>query len=242
MRIVVFSDIHGNYQALEAILQDIKIYGYDKIVCLGDIATLGPQPLEVIDSLLDLRCEFVLGNHDQALLEPEKAQQLQIAEPLISTIHWCLEKLDSNRLSLIKSFKKYLQLNISQHNNVIFYHGSPDSNTENIFPDTPIEKLTQFIDDFSSNIFIGGHTHIQMLRQEAGCYFINPGSTGCPFKCSKVDNIPEILPWAEYAIVNIKKNVTNIQLKRVFYDIEKYKSIIRKSNLPIKEWWLNQYS
>ena len=52
MKVAVFSDIHGNYQALDAILNDIKNENIDKIIFLGDSVSLGPCPNECIDRLI----------------------------------------------------------------------------------------------------------------------------------------------------------------------------------------------
>ncbi|MCB0291188.1 MAG: metallophosphoesterase, partial [Calditrichaeota bacterium] len=79
MKIALISDIHGNLTALEAVLADIRRRGADRIICLGDLATLGPQPREVIARLRELDCPGIMGNHDAALLHLEAAARYQIA-------------------------------------------------------------------------------------------------------------------------------------------------------------------
>ena len=67
----IISDIHGNLEALEAVLEDIKQQQIDEIFCLGDIVGYGPNPRECIDRIMS--CDVcLLGNHDQAaLFDPE---------------------------------------------------------------------------------------------------------------------------------------------------------------------------
>src|SRR3954468_20883448 len=65
MRIALISDVHGSELALNAVLADIARTGVDQIVCLGDTATLGPRPREVLERLAELRCICILGNHDE---------------------------------------------------------------------------------------------------------------------------------------------------------------------------------
>ena len=67
----LISDIHGNLEALEAVLADINKKGITEIYCLGDIIGYGPNPRECIDRVMD--CQMcLLGNHDQgALFDPE---------------------------------------------------------------------------------------------------------------------------------------------------------------------------
>src|SRR5512147_1702025 len=71
VRRALISDIHGNLEALEVVLDDIKSQGISEIYCLGDIIGYGPNPRECID--LVMQCDVcLLGNHDQgALFDPE---------------------------------------------------------------------------------------------------------------------------------------------------------------------------
>ena len=71
MKRAFISDIHGNLEALRAVLADIAEQGVDEIYCLGDIIGYGPNPRECIDLVMDCKA-CVLGNHDQgALFDPE---------------------------------------------------------------------------------------------------------------------------------------------------------------------------
>lgn len=68
----IISDIHGNLEALEAVLADIRGLGIEEIYCLGDVVGYGPNPRECVD-LVSKSCQLcLLGNHDQgALFDPE---------------------------------------------------------------------------------------------------------------------------------------------------------------------------
>ena len=69
MKVAVFSDIHGNYQALDAILNDVKKKSVDEIIFLGDSVSLGPSPYECIDRLMKKNITFINGNHELYLLD-----------------------------------------------------------------------------------------------------------------------------------------------------------------------------
>lgn len=58
MRVAVFSDIHGNAVALDAVLADIAARGADALLCLGDAVQGGPQPVEVVARLRALGCPW----------------------------------------------------------------------------------------------------------------------------------------------------------------------------------------
>ena len=62
MKIAVFSDIHANLQALEAIIEDIKKQNVDRIICLGDIISKGPNPKECLDLIIENNIEMLPGN------------------------------------------------------------------------------------------------------------------------------------------------------------------------------------
>ena len=68
-KIAVFSDIHGNYQALDAILNDIKKYNYDEVIFLGDAIGIGPEPYKCLDRLLKSNITYIYGNHEMYILE-----------------------------------------------------------------------------------------------------------------------------------------------------------------------------
>ena len=64
MKIAVFSDIHSNYQALISIINDIKKENVDKIICLGDNLSKGPNPKECLELIMNNNIDMVLGNHE----------------------------------------------------------------------------------------------------------------------------------------------------------------------------------
>lgn len=67
-RIALITDIHGNLEGLEAILEDIKKQDVDDIICLGDTIDIGPNSKECIDMLIDNDIKMILGNHELYLL------------------------------------------------------------------------------------------------------------------------------------------------------------------------------
>lgn len=67
-RIALVTDIHGNKEALESILEDINTQDIDDIICLGDSIDIGPNSKECIDLLIDNNVKSVLGNHEIYLL------------------------------------------------------------------------------------------------------------------------------------------------------------------------------
>lgn len=72
MKIALISDIHGNLEALTAVLEDIDNQGVDALYCLGDVVGYGPNPCECLSTIRDRCAKVILGNHDQgALFDPD---------------------------------------------------------------------------------------------------------------------------------------------------------------------------
>ena len=168
MRVALISDIHGNHVALEAVLAHIESQDPDLLICLGDVATIGPQPVQVLESLRDTDCVCLRGNHDDALLRPESAEALNIARPLFSSLHWTLTRLNASDLAFLASFPATHCVTLDSQHQLLCFHGSPQSNTDLILATTPAAELDDLLGPSEAMVLAGGHTHIQMLRQHRG--------------------------------------------------------------------------
>src|SRR5512142_2579347 len=69
MRYGIFGDIHGNYDALQAVLESLEKERVDVLICLGDVVGYGAEPRECIKKIRELGCVTLAGNHDHAAIE-----------------------------------------------------------------------------------------------------------------------------------------------------------------------------
>ena len=69
MRYGIFGDIHGNYDALQAVLESLEKEQVDVLICLGDVVGYGAEPRECIAKVKELGCVVLAGNHDHAAIE-----------------------------------------------------------------------------------------------------------------------------------------------------------------------------
>lgn len=243
MRIALIADIHGNFTALEAVLAALNKQKIDLIICLGDIATIGPQPRQVIEKLRELNCSCVLGNHESALLNPDHEDQYGIAPPLIPALHWCSQLLKSEDLDYLKSCKTSLEVMMERDISLFCFHGSPRSNTEAILATTSHEDLSEIFRIQKATVMAGGHSHLQLARHHNGILIVNPGSVGTPFVSTPAPGMPpRLLPWAEYGIFEQTNSSMKFELHRLSYDTQKYIEVIKNSDIPIKNWWLDQFA
>jgi len=243
MRIGLISDIHGNFTALEAVFKNINERPVDMLVSLGDIATIGPQPRQVLDSLKGLDCIFIMGNHDATLLDMSKTQYYQISSTFASTLEWCIQQMDSSDLDFLRSFKPYVQIPLKGGPSLLCYHGSPQLTTDQVLATTSVSELAKQFSGHNNRFLAGGHTHIQMMRQYNSRLIINPGSVGSPFKSAYEAGVPPVLlPWAEYGILEYKDGVMSVDLRRVAYDMDEYKKAIKESGMPNGDSRVEMYS
>ena len=242
MRIAFLSDIHGNFTALQAVLADMDSQPIDRVVCLGDVATLGPEPLEVLNKLRALDCVYIKGNHDAAILDPENAAQYQVASHLIPDLLWCRNRLSPDDLMFIDSFKPMHEIDLPNGSRILAFHGSPLSYTDIIQSTTSDKDLQSYFESQQARIFIGGHSHIQMVRRYDSKLILNAGSIGNVFKFAYSPGKPvDLLPWAEYMIIEQNDGLLNISARRVDFNTDELIEKVKASGLPCTSWWLSQY-
>ena len=239
LKLALLSDVHGNYLALQKVLEDLDNDDHH-IVCLGDVAWGGPQPVEVIARLRKLACPVVMGNTDEVLIGKRKENlKRPDARKLTQIGEWCKSTLSPSDLAFIKSFKETVNIKVG-YEEMLCYHGSPRSNIEGIFSITDDKKLSTMIASHPERLLAGGHTHIQMVRRFRDRLIINPGSVGLPFEIAgeKGSRNPA---RAEYATINYEGGNLSVNLKRVEYDVSELKETVYESKFPHKEWWIRDW-
>ncbi len=207
MRIAAIYDIHGNYQALEAVLNEIEKENVDKVIVGGDLAW-GPQPKKVIDNLYAKKDDFIfiMGNSDREIFEQFRNPQ-SIGNMVQELNQWCIEELTTEQLEWLGSFKFS-----HEEGNVLFVHGSPRSDTEAIRLDTPENKVYEMIKNENASVIVCGHTHIQFRRHILSKQVINAGSVGLQSRAKGacwllIHSDEYILRVTEYDFANAAKEI-----------------------------------
>lgn len=242
MRIAFLSDTHGNYLALQAALADLKTQGADQVIFLGDAVTIGSHPVETLDALRALECVCIRGNHDEAILFPERALDLQIGVGLHSALDWAIQRLSSADMEFVRSFRTTHEIEWGASESILCFHGSPRSNTDVLLATTEVERLDELFAGTSASIWIGGHTHIPLYRRHGMKLLLNSGSIGNAFKRAYVAGItPELVPWAEYLLLDVNGRSIRADMRRVLFDTQEVLRQMSASGNPAASWWLEQY-
>ncbi len=221
MKIAIISDIHGNIDALESVLSDIKIENCSKIFCLGDIAMAGPEPSITIKKIHELMqskdFHIIQGNTDSMLsvFSFDTYNAILSANEVMGNAYLAdSELLTDDEKLFLKNLPEKEEIELFGIK-ILLVHGSPRKNNENIYPNLPIKEVEEMIKDTDADIIFCGHTHMPCGYQtNTNQTIVNVGSVGRPFSET---------PDSCYAIMDL--NETNstytIQHKFIKYDVLK---------------------
>lgn len=203
MRILVLSDIHGNYEALKAV--DEK---FDALLCLGDLADYGPAPEDCAEWVRERAHSVVRGNHDNAVA---KNADCNCSD---KTLHLSKATREYTRSVLSKSSMEFLgslplALDVELGGSRIhMVHAAPSDPLFKYLQADKIEEWQSEIEDIDADIILAGHTHIPFFMHVKDKLILNPGSVGQPR-----DGDPRL----SYALIE----GNSVILKRKEYEIQK---------------------
>lgn len=222
MKIAVISDIHANYQALEAVMKDIKKENCDKIFCLGDLAMAGPQPHMVIDFVRKQPDWIVIqGNTDKLIAEytEQTYEDVKKMYPMMANaLADDVKILEEDKKQYLGSLPPQYETEIDGVK-ILLVHGSPRKNNENIFPNMPINEIEEMIKGIDADLIFCGHTHQPCGYQTSTKQtVVNAGSVGRP-----MTEVPD----ACYVIADFNNGGFSINHKFVDYDRKMAAEIVK---------------
>lgn len=234
MKIVIFSDVHGNLEALQAVINHASDGHVGLHLCLGDVIGYGANPNECIETLKDLdACVCLRGNHDAAVSDPQ--QRAFFHEVALEGIRFTERELTESSREFLESLPYVYE----DHPRIMGVHASPfrPESWEYVLDQSGAERAFEAMDPHRA-AFIG-HSHSpvvfcddgQVGRFEPGSpvsldlenkrYVLNVGSVGQPR-----DGNPD----ASYVIYDDEAGTA--ELFRVQYDREKAADKILHAGLP----------
>ncbi len=233
MRVALISDLHANLVALNAVLEDVERRGADQLVCLGDIADLGPQPRETLERLRELGCPIVQGNHDPFT---------ETFPGLETVVAWCRDRIGEDGVAFLRQTPATLDVELGAGARLLCVHGSPLSYDFQLVAETPEAELAAWPLAPDVVVVAAGHTHLQMMRRVHGRTFLNVGSVGQPFEALfDGSRPPRCLRRAEYAIVEWKAGALDVELCSIPLDFEAYSRSVRAAGFPNPDEWLKHW-
>ncbi len=246
MRIALFSDIHANLPALEAVLQDIENQNIDFIYCLGDLVGYATWPNEVIREIQKRKIPTLAGNYDQGVgfasddcgcAYKSEADQDRGTQ----SINYTNSIVTPRERAYLRMLPSHIAIKYQYNNelfNILLVHGSPRKINEYLTEDRPDNSLIRLMEEYQTQILAFGHTHkpyhkkLQVERNNEIKFYhaINIGSVGKP---KDGDH------RACYVVLTMDKDATllqpegiQVEFRRVDYDVEKTARAIEESPLP----------
>lgn len=230
MRYAIFSDIHGNLEAFEAVLKAMAQERPDGYFCVGDIVGYGADPAECIKKVQELKPTIVAGNHDWAVVELTDVEYFNSFAK--AAVLWTRENLSEEDLEYLKSLKLTYQ-----DREITLVHGTLD------YP----EEFSYVLDGYAAaktmalmrtQVCFIGHSHVagifydnkgivnyaadsKMEIRPGNKYLVNVGSVGQPRDGD---------PRASYCVYDDTEGV--VEIKRVPYDVAGAQRHIMKEGLP----------
>lgn len=221
MRIAVISDIHANLIALQEVLKDIENEKCEHIICLGDLILAGPQPISIMDFIGQQNWTIIQGNTDKLIAEysPEILEMLKEKYPVMANaIVDDMNYVTEENQKYLQDLPAQLEADI-EGVKVLFVHGSPRANNEDILPNKPLEEIEEIVEGVEADLILCGHTHIPCGYQTTNKQtVVNVGSVGRPMTPT---------PLACYAVIDFENGGFNIRHKFVDYDREKAAEQVR---------------
>ncbi len=225
MKVAVLSDIHGNFQALESVMEDVKANNCEQVFCLGDLAMAGPQPRMVIDYVRKQNNWTVIqGNTDKMIAEfsPEILQNVKNNFPVMANA------LADDVIFIEEDKKDYLRNLPAQKEltlegvKLLLVHGSPRRNNEDILPDMPLKIIEEMLEGTNADLIFCGHTHVpagyQTNKKQT---VVNVGSAGRPMTDE---------PKACYVIADFQDGGFSIEHRFIDYDRQTAADIMSARN------------
>ncbi|RME19396.1 MAG: metallophosphoesterase [Deltaproteobacteria bacterium] len=154
MRLGIFSDVHSNLEALQAVVEAFKSLKIDRYICLGDVVGYGANPNECCEIVRELADVVVLGNHDAAVAG--RMDYGYYYDAAKQALDWCAEQLTAENHSWLKQLPY-----IERWQGLCFSHGNPlcPEKYEYIFTLEHAAALLAHLDELADVNFIG-HSHL----------------------------------------------------------------------------------
>ena len=178
MKILFFSDIHGNHYAAGQFFREIQSISYDKLIFGGDVLGYYYEPDCIISLLREKRAYCLLGNHDRMFLNvlEGKEDERELIKRYGSSYQNAASRVSKENVDFLYTLKSRLDME-TDGLRLVFVHGSVSEPLNGrIYPDTVIGDDR----DYEGIDFVfAGHTHHKMVRPLMnGCTIVNPGSAG----------------------------------------------------------------
>ena len=181
MRLLCLSDIHGNLDALTAVLATAERRSFHKLVVAGDIVFPGAAPLETWRRLVSAGAVMVQGVSDKALatLDPKDLHASNEHErEMIERMRVARSELGDLILERLKRLPTHVRIPLEDGRELLLVHGSPADPGEAFTHDMTDEEMDALLGDDPADVIVCGMSHVPFDRTVGDVRIVNVGSVG----------------------------------------------------------------
>ncbi|WP_104991271.1 metallophosphoesterase [Deinococcus sp. NW-56] len=213
VRLAVIADIHGNADALRAVLADARAQGAEHVLVNGDVVNRGPDSVEALSLLLSREdVTFTLGNHDDLVrLWHGRSETLPgdwFTDPFWGATDWTATELDrAGLLDVPGNWPMTRTLEVPGLPPVLVAHGTPADYRESLSERTDPRRVAELAG--GAGVLVGSHIHRPARAERGGVLVLNTGAAGTPMDGD---------PRAQYLLLTAAPGGWVPELRRVPYD------------------------
>ncbi len=199
----ILYDVHGNLDALDAVLADAAGEGIDDWLLGGDYCTFGPWPVETLARLRELpNATWLRGNGERWLVDPPLDLPAEQSEMVFAAVASAIAELPGVEIDALVGLPA-----LAEREDAFYCHGSPLSDVDS-FPPEPDDDDVRLLAGVKERQVVFGHSHLQFRRGgPAETELVNPGSVGMP-----LDGDTRAA-WA------IRRDDDGLEFRRTEYDV-----------------------
>jgi predicted phosphodiesterase len=217
MRLLVVSDLHGNIEALRAVVAAER--NVDHVLCIGDIVDYGPSPDETVSWVREQALATVRGNHDNAVAFGEDCRSAPLFRRLsVETRKKTVPLLSAENLTYLQSLPVRRSV-VARGVRLELLHAAPGDPLFQYLPASRVDDWREAAAEIDADLILVGHTHLPVVLDLGTRRVVNPGSVGLPRDGD---------PRACYAVIEDGEPI----LKRVAYDVDLTIAALRAWGLP----------
>lgn len=224
-KILVMSDVHANYPALQAIETFVQQDRFHRVINAGDLVVYGTFPNETIEWFRKKRNTLcILGNTDNRVLKILAGEPLgrPRKEEKRVMYFWTCENLLPGNARYLKSLPGQRDFTIDGIR-IGVSHGTAEDEEETLSPDVPESRFRELARSSPCQVQIMGHSHAPFHKIVDGVHFLNPGSAGRMFDGD---------PRASFAILSIHSGKISVEHFRIPYPVEQVIESLKRNRLP----------
>jgi putative phosphoesterase len=226
IRIAIFSDLHGNSGAAEAVLAAIDAEAPDTIYCLGDLVGYGARPNETIALIRERAIPTIMGNYDDGVgfdrddcgcAYKDKDEEARGQQSL----RWTRAETTPEHKAYLRTLLPEIRF-AAEGTRFRLVHGSPRRMNEYLFADRDPRSLERIAAMADADVLVFGHTHQPWVKEIGGVLMVNAGSAGKPKDGD---------PRAAWALFTVEAGQpVPVEIRRVPYDVASMAEAIRAAD------------